>query len=199
MIPRAYEFVQLNVFTRTPWTGNPLAVFTDARGLSDKSPCARDESFRNKPAPALSRYVYGFAAICQCFGTRSAYGEERISMAPSAKGGKSAQGSGTRTKGKGGGTSRQRARGGSQRGGGTRKGAEGAGVRARQGSGASGGGGGQRSTRGTAKSATQTGPRQASRHAPTKAEPARPTGLKANRENTGGADESGESRVQGEP
>ena len=30
-----YEFVQLDVFTRTPLTGNPLAVFTDARGLSD--------------------------------------------------------------------------------------------------------------------------------------------------------------------
>ncbi len=32
---RAYEFVQLDVFTRTPLTGNPLAVFTDARGLID--------------------------------------------------------------------------------------------------------------------------------------------------------------------
>jgi trans-2,3-dihydro-3-hydroxyanthranilate isomerase len=32
---RTYEFVQLDVFTRTPLTGNPLAVFTDARGLSD--------------------------------------------------------------------------------------------------------------------------------------------------------------------
>src|SRR5437868_8915967 len=32
---RSYEFVQLDVFTRTPLTGNPLAVFTDARGLSD--------------------------------------------------------------------------------------------------------------------------------------------------------------------
>jgi trans-2,3-dihydro-3-hydroxyanthranilate isomerase len=31
-----YEFVQLDVFTRTPLTGNPLAVFTDARGLSDQ-------------------------------------------------------------------------------------------------------------------------------------------------------------------
>src|SRR6266480_5489782 len=31
-----YEFVQLDVFTRTPFTGNPLAVFTDARGLSDQ-------------------------------------------------------------------------------------------------------------------------------------------------------------------
>src|ERR1044071_4260310 len=31
-----YEFVQLDVFTRTPLTGNPLAMFTDARGLSDQ-------------------------------------------------------------------------------------------------------------------------------------------------------------------
>jgi trans-2,3-dihydro-3-hydroxyanthranilate isomerase len=31
-----YEFVQLDVFTRTPLTGNPLAVFADARGLTDQ-------------------------------------------------------------------------------------------------------------------------------------------------------------------
>jgi trans-2,3-dihydro-3-hydroxyanthranilate isomerase len=31
----AYEFVQLDVFTQTPLTGNPLAIFTDARGLDD--------------------------------------------------------------------------------------------------------------------------------------------------------------------
>ena len=31
-----YEFVQLDVFTRTPLTGNPLAVFSDARGLTDQ-------------------------------------------------------------------------------------------------------------------------------------------------------------------
>src|SRR4029453_7075839 len=30
-----YEFVQFDVFTQTPLTGNPLAVFTDARGLDD--------------------------------------------------------------------------------------------------------------------------------------------------------------------
>ncbi len=30
-----YEFIQLDVFTKTPLTGNPLAIFTDARGLSD--------------------------------------------------------------------------------------------------------------------------------------------------------------------
>ena len=29
-----YEFVQLDVFTRTPLTGNPLAIFTDARGVT---------------------------------------------------------------------------------------------------------------------------------------------------------------------
>jgi trans-2,3-dihydro-3-hydroxyanthranilate isomerase len=33
---RNYEFVQLDVLTRTPLTGNLLAVFTDARGLSDQ-------------------------------------------------------------------------------------------------------------------------------------------------------------------
>ena len=32
---RTYEFVQLDVFTQTPLTGNALAVFTDARGLDD--------------------------------------------------------------------------------------------------------------------------------------------------------------------
>jgi len=35
MPDRAYEFVQLDVFTQTPLTGNSLAVFTDARGLDD--------------------------------------------------------------------------------------------------------------------------------------------------------------------
>ena len=32
---RKYEFVQLDVFTKTPLAGNPLAIFTDGRGLSD--------------------------------------------------------------------------------------------------------------------------------------------------------------------
>src|SRR5947209_6695904 len=36
MTARTYEFVQVDVFTRTPLTGNPLAVFADARGLSDE-------------------------------------------------------------------------------------------------------------------------------------------------------------------
>lgn len=35
MPSRNYEFVQLDVFTQTALAGNPLAVFTDARGLSD--------------------------------------------------------------------------------------------------------------------------------------------------------------------
>ena len=35
MSERTYEFVQVDVFTQTPLTGNALAVFTDARGLSD--------------------------------------------------------------------------------------------------------------------------------------------------------------------
>jgi trans-2,3-dihydro-3-hydroxyanthranilate isomerase len=33
---RTYEFVQLDVFTQTPLAGNPLAIFTDARGLDDR-------------------------------------------------------------------------------------------------------------------------------------------------------------------
>src|SRR5438045_2773216 len=32
-----YEFVQLDVFTQTPLTGNPLAVFTDGRGLTHET------------------------------------------------------------------------------------------------------------------------------------------------------------------
>ncbi|HJW37122.1 MAG TPA: PhzF family phenazine biosynthesis protein [Candidatus Udaeobacter sp.] len=35
MSDRSYEFVQLDVFTQTPLAGNPLAIFTDARGLND--------------------------------------------------------------------------------------------------------------------------------------------------------------------
>ena len=35
MPDRTYEFVQLDVFTQTPLMGNPLAIFTDARGLND--------------------------------------------------------------------------------------------------------------------------------------------------------------------
>jgi len=35
MPSRTYEFVQLDVFTQTPLAGNPLAIFTDARGLND--------------------------------------------------------------------------------------------------------------------------------------------------------------------
>jgi len=31
-----YEFIQLDVFTKTRLTGNPLAIFTDGRGLSDQ-------------------------------------------------------------------------------------------------------------------------------------------------------------------
>src|SRR6266513_5698168 len=33
---RTYEFVQLDVFTRKPLTGNPLAICTDASGLTDQ-------------------------------------------------------------------------------------------------------------------------------------------------------------------
>lgn len=35
MSDRTYEFVQLDVFTQTALTGNPLAIFTDACGLND--------------------------------------------------------------------------------------------------------------------------------------------------------------------
>src|ERR1044071_5828461 len=35
MSDRTYEFVQVDVFTKRPLTGNPLAVFTDGRGLDD--------------------------------------------------------------------------------------------------------------------------------------------------------------------
>jgi trans-2,3-dihydro-3-hydroxyanthranilate isomerase len=35
MPERSYEFVQVDVFTQTPLTGNALAVFPDARGLND--------------------------------------------------------------------------------------------------------------------------------------------------------------------
>jgi len=36
MPDRTCEFLQLDVFTKTPLTGNPLAIFTDARGLTDQ-------------------------------------------------------------------------------------------------------------------------------------------------------------------
>jgi trans-2,3-dihydro-3-hydroxyanthranilate isomerase len=36
MSSRDYEFVQVDVFTKTALTGNPLAIFPDARGLSDE-------------------------------------------------------------------------------------------------------------------------------------------------------------------
>jgi trans-2,3-dihydro-3-hydroxyanthranilate isomerase len=36
MPDRTYEFVQLDVFTQRPLTGNPLAIFPDARGLNDE-------------------------------------------------------------------------------------------------------------------------------------------------------------------
>ena len=34
-MPRTYPFVQLDVFTRQPFAGNPLAVFPQAEGMSD--------------------------------------------------------------------------------------------------------------------------------------------------------------------
>ena len=35
MPSRTYEFVQVDVFTQNPLAGNPLAIFSDARELSD--------------------------------------------------------------------------------------------------------------------------------------------------------------------
>ena len=35
-MPASHDFVQLDVFTRMPPAGNPLAICTDARGLTDK-------------------------------------------------------------------------------------------------------------------------------------------------------------------
>src|SRR5215470_8431186 len=35
MPSRTYEFTQVDVFTQTPFGGNPLAIFPDARGLKD--------------------------------------------------------------------------------------------------------------------------------------------------------------------
>ena len=35
MPARTYEFIQLDVFTQKPLSGNPLAIFPDARGLND--------------------------------------------------------------------------------------------------------------------------------------------------------------------
>jgi trans-2,3-dihydro-3-hydroxyanthranilate isomerase len=35
MPSRTYEFVQVDVFTQKPLAGNPLAIFTDGRGLND--------------------------------------------------------------------------------------------------------------------------------------------------------------------
>src|SRR5437773_5542340 len=35
MPSRTYEFAQVDVLTRTPLVGNPLAIFTDGRGLND--------------------------------------------------------------------------------------------------------------------------------------------------------------------
>ena len=45
----SYDFVQLDVFTRATLAGNPLVVFTDARGLTDKQKqaLARERSDEN--------------------------------------------------------------------------------------------------------------------------------------------------------
>src|SRR6266852_9497722 len=53
MPDRSYEFVQLDVFTKTPLAANPLAIFTDARGLDglwgmyqwlDRAPKGRNDT-----------------------------------------------------------------------------------------------------------------------------------------------------------
>ena len=51
---RRYEFVQLDVFTRRVLTGNPLAVFPDARGLTDREmqALAREMNLSETTCPA---------------------------------------------------------------------------------------------------------------------------------------------------
>ena len=50
----SYDFVQLDGFTQTPLAGNPLAVFTDARGLTNKQMQAlsREMNLRNNLHPS---------------------------------------------------------------------------------------------------------------------------------------------------
>ena len=47
---RTYDFVQLDVFTQTALNGNPLAVFPDARGLSDNEMQALAREMTEQPA-----------------------------------------------------------------------------------------------------------------------------------------------------
>jgi Phenazine biosynthesis-like protein len=51
---RRFHFVQIDVFTSQPLQGNPLSVFTDARGLSDSemqqvAPISRGKGFLRIP------------------------------------------------------------------------------------------------------------------------------------------------------
>jgi len=62
MTARTYEFVQVDIFTHTPFTGNPLAVFTDARGLTDKEIRAvvREKNLsETTSSPLLERFLLG--------------------------------------------------------------------------------------------------------------------------------------------
>jgi len=50
-----YDFVQLDVLPQTPLAGNPLAIFTDARDLTDKQMqglAHEMESLRNNLHPS---------------------------------------------------------------------------------------------------------------------------------------------------
>ena len=58
-MPASHDFVQLDVFTQTPLAGNPLAVFTDACGLTDKQMQAlsREMNLSDFPLTYYSRQL----------------------------------------------------------------------------------------------------------------------------------------------
>jgi len=76
MPDRAYEFVQLDVFTQTPLAGNPLAIFTDARGLDDDEiqALAREMNL-SETSPHL--HCRGGVAVCRASDAR--YGAAFVS------------------------------------------------------------------------------------------------------------------------
>jgi Phenazine biosynthesis-like protein len=65
MAARTYEFVQLDIFTRTPLTSNPLAVFTDTRGLTDKEmqALAREMNSRFETFPLRTRHALSLSEM----------------------------------------------------------------------------------------------------------------------------------------
>ncbi len=56
---RPYRFVHVDVFTPTPFGGNQLAVFTDARGLSaaEMQTLAREMNFAAHPDPTALQHI----------------------------------------------------------------------------------------------------------------------------------------------